>query len=58
MSPEEREIIRSNLHQIDLLLRSIRRKIKAEIEFAGAMQSDIKDIERHKVQIYDLLEAE
>ena len=58
MDPEQREIIRSNLREIDLLLRAIWRKGKAQIEQGSELQSLVKGIEGHKEPIYALLDRE
>ncbi len=56
MTPAERELIRSNLHQVDLLLRKVDRKAMGMLEAASHMQGIIKEIEGLKKPIYELLD--
>ncbi len=55
MDVAERELIRSNLHQVDLLLRKVDRKAIAMIEQLALMQGLILEIEGLKKPIYQLL---
>lgn len=56
MEPKDREIIRSELHQIDLLLRSIEQKSKFFIEMSAVVHARIAAIEGHKKKIYEVLD--
>lgn len=58
MDKEEREIVRSNLHQADLLLRQLDRKIQSIVEQVGVMHGIIQAIEDLKKPIYALLDRE
>ena len=57
MDADERELIRSKLHQADLLLRKINRKAVIIIEQAGLLQSLILEIKDLKKSIYRLLDS-
>jgi len=56
MDGDERELIRSNLHQTDLLLRKLDRKAVALIEQLALMQGLVLEIEELKKPIYRLLD--
>ncbi len=58
MDVAERELIASHLHQIDLMLRKIDRKAMGMLEAASHMQGIIKEIEKLKEPIYQLLDEE
>ena len=58
MDAQERELIRSHLHQIDLLLRAIGRRTVALVERVGEVQGLIRDMEEHKKKIYEALDRE
>jgi len=60
MNPEERELIRSKLHQTDLLLRQLDRAIQGQgiSEQVGVMHGIIQAIEDLKKPIYALLDRE
>lgn len=55
MDINERELIRSKLHQTDLLLRKIDRKARVMIEQAGEIEWLIRQIEELKKPVYELL---
>ena len=57
MDIAQREVIRSNLYQVDLLLRQVERKTRAVVEIMGSVQGSIKAIEGHKKAIYAMLEG-
>ena len=58
MNPEQREIIRSSLHQIDLILRAIWRTAREQIKQAELVQKRINDIEELKKPLYEVLDRE
>lgn len=58
MDKEDRATIRSNLHQIDLLLRKLDRKVPSMHESAPMMHGLIQMIEDHKKLIYAVLDRE
>lgn len=58
MNPEERTLIRDKLHQTDLLLRQLDRKIQSIVEQVGVMYGIIQAIEDLKKPIYALLDRE
>jgi len=58
MNTEDRALIRSNLHQADLLLRKLNRKAVAVIEQVGLIQGLILEIEELKKPIYQVLDRE
>ena len=58
MNPDERTLIRSKLHQIDLLLRKLDRKIQSIVEQVGLMHGIIQSIEDLKKPIYQLLDRD
>ena len=58
MTPAEREIIRQQVHKIDLLLRQMSRKCAAILEQATVMQGIGRSIEEEKKVIYELLEEQ
>lgn len=58
MTPDERTLIRSKLHQTDLLLRQLDRKIHSLVEQVGVMHGIIQSIEDLKKPIYTLLDRE
>ena len=55
MDTTERELIRSQLHQVDLLLRKIDRKARLQVEQAGEIEWAIRQIEELKKPVYELL---
>jgi len=56
MTPDEREVVRQQLHKIDLLLRQMSRKCAAILEQATLMQAIGRSIEEEKKVIYKLLD--
>jgi len=58
MDSDQREIIRSSLHQIDLILRAIWRTAREQIKQAELVQKRIDDIEKLKKPLYEVLERD
>lgn len=58
MHIKQREIIHSNLHQMDVLLKTVKSKVVNLQQQIGMINALIRQIEERKKPIYDLLETQ